>query len=775
VNPVEIAKALILGKFAGKLTEKLYGGRSLDDIPRYLARDIRIVSRDNQQRLVSVIRPGMFIDTTANNVFGSLTPTIDDMLEYTLKSSYALQVGFNYGVVGRDWKIVKHLYSSRLYALERVIVEVEGRDITELDKAKAAAKRLVDALLTYVDDVFVEYSGNRSYYIGAWLPEPLRRVKVNGMSIGLEELYKRMGIGLTRGLGGEARRLVDMQFLNAAKLLRVPGFRHEETGRSAEFLDADLKPAEFDPGIMDRAVLSPSFVTSIVNSIILGSEGRRPRRRQKGRPGKVSEWGLVINVMLKEGVKVTDGRRRFSYVLGNWCGARGISLDECREIHTALVENANMREYQYYLELGYKHPKYLPWPYTFFRGNQWYSVPDVKLFQEVCEQLSDRVSHIHDAKPAPKPVEVSEFKPESKPVEADNEANQGSAIKVKAGLETKPAVETQESRASASSEGRMVLHSSGEGPKTTVESPQSKGKRTNAEALSEAQTAAKHNEPKPKIGVEAKVSREAQVETEEDTEGEVKAGHEVNPLIIEARFKTTQSEGTATAEPSDGGCWGCLQPVAEMAKALEAMGNGNRLTINISDFINHQDAPVVPIIMHRSIIHHEAIKVPVNLATVNAIARRLCRGSEECLVSARLVIIFILNTVSNGPVRLSWLERALRSESRYMLHYEVLRGSGVQLSGVLTQLRGLGINIIGDIATPDGWHPRWLMNLIPRLLKGRGSLTISDIVKLLRESECGLPGTFVGDVTLNDLVTLTVRHAAWRGLVRIEGEEIILK
>ncbi|MFP3240511.1 MAG: hypothetical protein RXQ94_05185 [Caldivirga sp.] len=894
MEPTDVAKALILGKFAKELAEELYSGKSLDEIEDYLARDLRIVNREAQQRFVAIIGPGLGIDATSTNVFGTLTPTIDDVLGYTLKAGFALQVGFNYGLVNGDWRKAK-VYSSELYALEKVVIEVEGKDASALDEVRRAARQITNHLLSYVKDVYLEYSGNRSIYIALWLPNPVVEVRAGGHVVPLHDFYRTLGVSLIGGVARRVRGLVDMQFINAVKLLRVPGYPHEATGKPAQYLDTDLKPAEFDPGVMDRAIVSPRFLSSIVNRIILNWVDRQPRRRPRKRVklGKVEEWNIVVKYMLDEGVRVNDGRIRFSYVLGNWCAARRMSLDKCRELHSRLVEGANAREYQRYLEYGYQHPEYLPWPYTFFRGSEWYSVPDVEVFQDVYEALRGRVTkHVEVKHATPKPeVEVKtgadeSQKPEPKvDTEVETEASPevevkpseavvGAEVGVEANAQPGQKPEPQASEAkvieaepNAQSSGTtqkpvvdvrgvvdrvkswliilfkynsevvnklepiieqmvsfivergvvgkwelwdrfynevkklntddagslfsntldiIIMAMEGMGLLKvnknilTVVGKTSEAKPSEANAAKTEGKSSRVNETKPEAKVEVKTQPEQELEppvgSEVKVEGnvsEAKAG-EALVVEIEANAPKTEVEGSSSGVNQSGQAG---TPVPEPNQELHGANHDSptqpesKANINIGDFINYSEAPVEAIVIRQSIIHSETVEAPVNIATVDRIARRLC-NSEDCIVSARLAITFIIGAVGKGPVRVGWLEKELKS--RHPLHYEVLRGEGINMWVILTQLRGLGIVVVSDIVTPGGWHSKWVTGLVTRLLEARGRVSLSELVKMVRESEPDLPNAFEGGLTLGDHVALAVKYLEWRGAVKVEGEAVTL-
>jgi len=871
MEPTDVAKALIIGKFAKDLAEELYSGESLDEIEDYLARDLRIVNREAQQRFVAIIGPGLGLDATSTNVFGTLTPTIDDVLGYTLKAGFALQVGFNYGLVNGDWRKAK-VYSSELYALEKVVIEVEGKDASALDEVRRAARQITNHLLSYVKDVYLEYSGNRSIYIALWLPNPVVEVRAGGHVVPLHDFYRTLGVSLIGGVARRVRGLVDMQFINAVKLLRVPGYPHEATGKPAQYLDTDLKPAEFDPGVMDRAVVSPRFLSSIVNRIILNWVDRQPRRRPRKRVklGKVEEWSIVVKYMLDEGVRVNDGRIRFSYVLGNWCAARRMSLDQCRELHSRLVEGASTREYQRYLEYGYQHPEYLPWPFVFFKGSEWYSVPDVEVFRDVFEALRGRVSRHVEAKPTPKlepkqsEVEVkTEASPKPKPevkVEASEPKTEANAQS--SGVESKPTQKPEVTEAGAGIEAKPTEGT--EGPVVDVKGIVDRVKswliilfKYNSEVVNKLKPIIEqmvsfivergvvgkwelwdrfYNEVKKlntddagslfsntldiiimamegmgllKVNKniltvvgktsEAKHSEANAAKTEgkssgvNETKVEVKTQPEQElepPVGSEVKVEENVSEAKAgEALVVEGSSSGANQsgqadtPVPEPNQELHgayASGGMNhdsptqpeaKAIINIGDFINYSETPIAAVVIRQSIIHSGAVEAPVNIATVDRIARRLC-NSEDCIVSARLAITFIINTVVKGPVRVGWLEKEL--ESRHPIHYEALRSEGINMWVILTQLRGLGIVVVGDIATPGGWHSRWVTSLVTRLLEARGRVSLSELVKMVRESEPDLPDAFEGGLTLSDHVALAVKYLEWRGAVKVEGEAVTL-
>jgi len=277
--------------------------------------------------------------------------------------------------------------------------------------------------------------------------------------------------------------------------------------------------------------------------------------------------------------------------------------------------------------------------------------------------------------------------------------------------------------------------------------------------------------PEPQAS-EVKPSEANAAKTEGKSSGvnETKPEAKVEGNVSETNAPKTEVEGSSSGVNQRGQA-GTPVPEPEPNQELHGAQPEARATINISDFINYSEAPVEAIVIRQSIIHSEAVEAPVNIATVDRIARRLC-NSEDCIVSARLAITFIIGAVGKGPVRVGWLEDAFKS--RHPIHYKVLRSEGINMRVILMQLKGLGIVVVGDIVTPGGWHSKWVTGLIPRLLEARGRVSFSELVKMVRESEPDLPDAFEGGLTLGDHVAMAVKYLEWRGAVKVEGEAVTL-
>jgi hypothetical protein len=395
---LKAAEALILGKFANQLAEQLYGNVSVSEVARFLSRDIRIALNESfarsrgfvtedgrpveQTRFITLIGPTISIRTRrlditpkptnlAKRAFGE---GFSELVENVLKTGNALQVALHYGTWARGSPIT----SSDVQYLEKVVVEFEGAGEGQLDVVRKAAREAADALSPYGRFAF-EYSGGKSIYLVAWLPEPVSQVEVDGVAVPPVEVHRALFTLLLSRLDRHTLAFVDRQFTDAKKLLRVPGFRHEGSGRPAQWLDGDLKSTDFDPGIMSEAIIDASVVRLAVEDAV---------RRLRARPSasgvassKVEAWGRLIEAIRRSGRRVADGRDRFAYNLGCYCAAAGLSREECYRIAEEVMVDAY--KYRRRVDAGFRHPEYLPRPDKLFKAGRWYNVADVPDFEGV--------------------------------------------------------------------------------------------------------------------------------------------------------------------------------------------------------------------------------------------------------------------------------------------------------------------------------------------------------------------------------------------------------
>jgi hypothetical protein len=395
---LEAAEALILGKFANQLAEQLYGSVSVNEVARFLSRDVRIALNESfarshglvtedgrpveQTRFITLIGPTISIRTRrlditpkptnlARRAFGE---EFRELAGNVLKTGNALQVALHYGT----WAKGALITSSEVQYLEKIMIELEGAGEGQLDVVRKVAREAADALSPYGRFAF-EYSGGKSIYLVAWLPEPVGQVEVGGVVVPPVEVHRALFTLLLGRLDRRILAFVDRQFTDAKKLLRVPGFRHEGSGRPAQWLDGDLRPTDFEPGVMSEAVVDASVVKLAIEDAV----GRL--RARPSAPGvassKVEAWGRFLEAIRRSGVKVADGRDRFAYNLGCYCAAAGLSREECYRIAEEVMVDAY--RYRRRVDAGFRHPEYLPRPDRLFKAGRWYNVADVPDFENV--------------------------------------------------------------------------------------------------------------------------------------------------------------------------------------------------------------------------------------------------------------------------------------------------------------------------------------------------------------------------------------------------------
>ena len=182
---------------------------------------------------------------------------------------YAVQASLAYTRASKT-----EVYSGEVYALERVMLELEPKGSKDLSGVKDAVLRALDGLSPYVETSIVIFSGHKSYYIVLELPKSIRA--------GEYDIKDRLGVVVRRVSLGEVHRAfyelivrrylhndnaitryLDNQVAEPKRLLRIPGFKHEVSGQPAQLLDTDLHPIDLDPSIMDRAILTKDALTDV--------------------------------------------------------------------------------------------------------------------------------------------------------------------------------------------------------------------------------------------------------------------------------------------------------------------------------------------------------------------------------------------------------------------------------------------------------------------------------------------------------------------------------
>jgi hypothetical protein len=191
------------------------------------------------------------------------------MLRAFEKLGYAVQASLAYTRANKAG-----VYSGEVYALERIMLELEPKESKDLSNVKAAVAQALDALGSYVESPIVIFSGHKSYYIVLELPKPIRageydirdRLGVVVRKVSLGEVYRAFyELIVRRYLRNDPgiTRYLDNQVAEPKRLLRIPGFKHEVSGQPAQLLDTDLHPIDLDPSVMDRAVLAKDALTDV--------------------------------------------------------------------------------------------------------------------------------------------------------------------------------------------------------------------------------------------------------------------------------------------------------------------------------------------------------------------------------------------------------------------------------------------------------------------------------------------------------------------------------
>jgi hypothetical protein len=290
---------------------------------------------------------------------------VDGTIQWFADNGYALQVSLSYTRIGRD-KVNKptKAFSGETHALYLVMIEFEDkRGGDNLDPVKKVVNEVVDRAATFVEEPFIVFSGNKSYYLVFALPTPVKtgtavvrdRFGRVVREYGLNEVYRAIFDLVLRdksylGLGSEViERFVDTQVAEPKRLLRIPGFTHEVSGKPTQQLGVELTPIDFDPDALAKAVLPNSVLTDYWAYIELPREegGRTGRKTTGERTGWdcLPSWVKTLIDYLREYGKLCHYGR---LAVAGWMIRCGFTDEEIHEVFKH-ADDYNAKVTQYHI------------------------------------------------------------------------------------------------------------------------------------------------------------------------------------------------------------------------------------------------------------------------------------------------------------------------------------------------------------------------------------------------------------------------------------------
>jgi hypothetical protein len=351
---------------------------------------------------------------------------VDGVIQWFANKGYALQVSLSYTRIGRD-KVNKptKAFSGETHALYLVMIEFEDKKGGDnLEPVKKVVDEVIDRAATFVEEPFIVFSGNKSYYLVFALPTPVKagaavvrdRFGKVIREYGLNEVYRAIFDLVLRdksylGLGSDViERFVDTQVAEPKRLLRIPGFTHEVSGKPTQQLGMELTPIDFDPDALTKAILPNSVLTDYWAYIDLPrTEGGRTGRKTTGERTSwdcLPSWVRALIDYLREYGKLCHYGR---LAVAGWMIRCGFTDEEIHEVFKH-ADDYNPRITQYhindtrekYLEKGGKPMKCA----TVIEKCNGYKVPDLD-----CKFTRKPAAPSADPKPKAKPAET---KPEER-------------------------------------------------------------------------------------------------------------------------------------------------------------------------------------------------------------------------------------------------------------------------------------------------------------------------------------------------------------------------
>jgi hypothetical protein len=365
---------------------------------------------------------------------------VDGVINWVAENKLALQVSISYTSVGKGR--LGRVYSGDVYALYLVMLEFEDkRGGNNLEPVKKVVNEVVDRAATFVEEPFIVFSGNKSYYLIFALPTSVKagfavvRDKFGKVirEYGLNEVYRALFNLVLRdksylGLGSDViTRFVDTQVADPKRLLRIPGFKHEKSGGETIQMDVGLRPTDFNPDALAKSMLPNSVLTDYWAYIELpkpekaSSSGTITYTTQNSNNktrGCLPAWVRALIDYLRETGELCHYGR---LAVAAWMIRCGFTDEEIHEVFKH-ASDYNPRTTQYHI--NYTREKYLGEKggrpvrcETVVENCKGHNVPSID-----CKSLPNSPTKPEaptaDPKPKEKPESKTETKSEVKPADA---------------------------------------------------------------------------------------------------------------------------------------------------------------------------------------------------------------------------------------------------------------------------------------------------------------------------------------------------------------------
>jgi hypothetical protein len=307
---------------------------------------------------------------------------VDGVIDWVARNDLALQVSLSYTSVGKGR--LGRVYSGDVYALYLLMIEFEDkRGGNDLEPVKKVVNEVVDRAASFVEEPFIVFSGNKSYYLVFALPTPVKagtaivRDRLGRVikEYSLGDVYRALFNLVLRdkaylGLDGKViTRFVDTQVAEPKRLLRIPGFKHEKSGGETTQLDIDLRPTDFDPDDLIKSMLPNSILTDYWTYIDLphptmvrGGEGYTTGSRPSDNKGWdcIPTWVRALIAYLTETGKLCHYGR---LAVASWMIRCGFVDEKIHEVfkhaddYNARVTQYHINDVKRFLEEGGKPMK----------------------------------------------------------------------------------------------------------------------------------------------------------------------------------------------------------------------------------------------------------------------------------------------------------------------------------------------------------------------------------------------------------------------------------
>lgn len=296
----------ICGKFFNEVRDYEYSHQDL-----YIGREIFMTWRDKHYRQFF---PLPYDDVRANYILNIINRAVEEKVNTYMTVNYMKSRTPN-------------ATSGVPAFIEKILIDIDSKE-QDLDKAKELVKKIIERLLSYNVEPYIQFSGKKGYHIFLWLSKPEDNVK----------LYRYLCKAVVYEYWSNS--LIDTSVFEPHRVTRVPYTIHADTGYQVQPLDVNLKPTDPDFETLWSKAVVPEELYNLARTWYeqdLVLERLRLREylskfsRESGSLANSKTFPKIVQILYEYGVP-EGGRNNAGFIICCYLKARGYTYEEALQI-----------------------------------------------------------------------------------------------------------------------------------------------------------------------------------------------------------------------------------------------------------------------------------------------------------------------------------------------------------------------------------------------------------------------------------------------------------